>query len=77
MKHPMNKDIWCVATWIFVAGLTFMFPGPGVSWGNAELPQEPFLPLRLAQKAANAALVKCEEALRAHFKEVKDKWQLN
>ena len=61
MKHPMNKDIWCVATWIFVAGLTFMFPGPGVSWGNAELPQEPFLPLRLAQKAANAALVKCEE----------------
>ena len=61
MKHPMSKDRWCVATWIFVGGLTFMFSGPGVGWGNAELPKKPFLPLGLAQKAANAALVKCEE----------------
>ena len=44
-----------------MAELTVMFSGSGVGWGNAELPKELFLPLVLAQKAANAALVKCEE----------------
>ena len=61
MKHLINKNRWCVGIWIFVAVLAVLFSGPGVDWGIAEVPKESFLPLELAQKAANAALAKCEE----------------
>jgi len=61
MKHSMKKDRWHVAIWIVAAVLPAMFSGPGVDWGYAEMPQESYLPLVLAQKAANAALAKCEE----------------
>jgi uncharacterized protein GlcG (DUF336 family) len=46
---------------MFAAGCTFIISGPGIGWANTELPKEPDLPLTLAQKAAKAALVKCEE----------------
>ena len=60
MKYS-NENRWRVATWMCVAVLLVLFSGPGVDLGNAEVPKESFLPLSLAQKAANAALAKCEE----------------
>jgi len=61
MQHSISKNRWCVGIWIFSAVLSVLFAGPGVDWVNAEVPKESFLPLGLAQKAANAALAKCEE----------------
>jgi uncharacterized protein GlcG (DUF336 family) len=46
---------------MFAAGCTFINLGSGIGWANTELPKEPDLPLTLAQKAAKAALAKCEE----------------
>lgn len=52
---------WCPFIGLLAVGSMIFFSGPEVSWGNTGLPKEPVLPLRLAQKAANAALAKCEE----------------
>jgi len=61
MKYLMTKEGLSIATWMFAVGCMFMLSGPGSSWGNEEWPKESMLPMALAQKAANAALTKCEE----------------
>jgi hypothetical protein len=61
MNYQGRRMLWRPAAWMFAAGYTFILSGPGIGWANTELPKEPVLPLRLAQKAANAALAKCEE----------------
>ena len=62
MKNLMNQEKLCFTTWMFALGWTIMLSAPGLSWGNTEeWPKEPVLPMALAQKAANAALTKCEE----------------
>lgn len=61
MYDQLRKMLGCSVVWVFAVGYTFILSGPGIGWGNAELPKEPILPLALAQKAANAALAKCEE----------------
>jgi uncharacterized protein GlcG (DUF336 family) len=61
MYYQGRKMLWRPAAWIFAAGCMFILSGPGIGWANTEVPKEPVLPLALAQKAANAALVKCEE----------------
>jgi len=61
MSYQVRKMLWRPAARMFVAGCMFILTGPGIGWANTELPKEPVLPLTLAQKAANAALAKCEE----------------
>ena len=46
---------------VLLAGCLLFVWDLGIGWGNVDLPKENVLPLRLAQKAANAALTKCEE----------------
>jgi len=60
MYYQGRKMLWRPAAWMFVAGCTFILSGPGIGWANTEVPKEPPV-LPLAQKAANAALAKCEE----------------
>ena len=57
----MKSYRWCPLTGTLIAGFFTLFMGPGMSWGNAELPKESVLSLELSQKAAHAALGKCEE----------------
>ena len=52
---------WGPTSRMFLVGCLFLLIGPGMSWGNAELPKESVLSLELAHKAAHAALGKCEE----------------
>jgi len=52
---------WLRTCWFFVASCVFLLTGPGIAFGNTELPKETVLPLELALKAANGALGKCEE----------------
>ena len=61
MYYQVRKVLWRPAAWIVSAGCTFILSGLGIGWANSELPKEAVLPLALAQKAANAALTKCEE----------------
>ena len=61
MNDQIKINRWCPMTRMFVVGCMFLLIGPGMGWGNSELPKEPVLSLGLAQKAANAALAKCEE----------------
>jgi uncharacterized protein GlcG (DUF336 family) len=61
MYYQGRKMLWRPAVWMFAAGCMFIISGPEIGWTNTEVPKEPALPLALAQKAANAALVKCEE----------------
>ena len=61
MYYQRRKMLWRPAARMFVAGCMLILTGPGIGWANTELPKEPVLPLTLAQKAANAALAKCEE----------------
>ena len=61
MCYQVRKTLWRRAIRMFAAGCAFVLSGTGMGWANTALPQEPFLPLTLAQKAANAALAKCEE----------------
>lgn len=61
MPYHGREIKWCPAAWMLTVGCTFMLSVPGMGSGNTELPKEAVLPLSLAQKAANAALAKCEE----------------
>jgi len=61
MPSQMKTSQWCLTGWILATGWMLMVSVPGMGWGNTELPKEVVLPLSLAQKAANAALAKCEE----------------
>ena len=61
MYYQGRKMLWRPAARMIAAGCTFILTGPGIGWANTELPKEPVLPLALAQKAASAALAKCEE----------------
>ena len=61
MQSQMKTSRWCHTGWILAAGGMFMVSVPVMGWGNTELPKEVVLPMSLAQKAANAALAKCEE----------------
>ena len=61
MYYQLRKMLWRSDVRIFAAGCVFVFSGIGLGWANTGLPKESFLPLTLAQKAANAALDKCEE----------------
>jgi uncharacterized protein GlcG (DUF336 family) len=61
MNYQWRKMFWRPAVRMFSAGCAFILSGPGIGWANTDLPKEPVLPLTLAQKAANAALAKCEE----------------
>lgn len=61
MNDQTQINRWCSVARMFVGGCLFLVIGPGMVWGNAELPKERVLSLGLAQKAANAALAKCEE----------------
>ena len=63
MNYQGRRMLWRPAAWMFAAGYTFILSGPGIGWAITELPKEPVLPLTLAQKAANAALAKCEEGI--------------
>ena len=61
MNDQIQIHSWCsTVRRSLVIWLLFLI-GPGIGWGNTELPKEPVLSLKLAQKAANAALAKCEE----------------
>ena len=61
MYNQVRKILSCSAAWIFAAGCMFILSEQGIGWAITELPKDPALPLALAQKAANAALAKCEE----------------
>jgi uncharacterized protein GlcG (DUF336 family) len=62
MHNHMISRKWCHAAQIFFAGCLIFHIGSEVGWAEEiELPKETVLSLALAQKAANAALDKCEE----------------
>ena len=61
MYYQVRKMLWRSAVRLFAAGFVVLLSGPGIGWANSELPKEAILSLALAQKAANAALAKCEE----------------
>ena len=61
MQSQMKTSRWCLTGWMLAVGWMFMVSVPVMGWGKTELPKEVVLPLFLAQKAANAALAKCEE----------------
>lgn len=61
MNDQMEISRWCSAARIFMVVSLFLLMSAGIAWGKTELPTETILPLKLAQQAANAALVKCEE----------------
>ena len=58
----MKMHRWFQMIRMFVIGILFFFIGLSMAWGNTELPKESVLTLKLAQKAAHAALRKCEES---------------
>ena len=57
----MKISRWCSAARIFMVVSLFLLISAGIAWGKTELPKETILPLKLAQQAANTAIVKCEE----------------
>ena len=61
MLDQWRTTRWCPVIRLLTVGCIFLLLAPGMSWGNTGLPKEPVLSLRLAQKAANEALAKCEE----------------
>jgi len=61
MQSQMKTRRWCCTGWMLAAGWMCIVSFPGMGWGNTALQKEAVLPLSLAQKAANAALAKCEE----------------
>ena len=60
MPYQWRTTRWCAALGLFAAAFLFHLSGPGMGWGRTTVFTEAVLPLELAQKAANAALAKCE-----------------
>jgi len=62
MGAQRSNARWCHAARIILAGCLLFYLGVGMGWPmEGELLKETVLSLDLAQKAANAALNKCEE----------------
>ena len=57
-----NKSQQTTPYWLMMVTVTFLIAThSGIAFAEESLPQEPYLPLSMATKAATTALTKCEE----------------
>lgn len=56
-----KRNKWCTVSKVLLIGGLALLIVPGMCWGGSPLLQKNVLALKIAQKAANAALAKCEE----------------